>query len=502
MQEEENTQQLGRSIIPLSAVPAQGSMVEGLKAPRGKSGALDIKTHPNSPEEHKHSGKSVQDLRVPVLNMRGEPLMPTTPRKARKLLEQGKAKVVSRTPFVIRLLYPTGEAKQDITLGVDAGYKTIGYSAVTAVRELIAGDLELRSDIKRLLEKRRAYRRGRRSRKWYREPRFDNRGGREDGWLAPSLEHKLQSHIRLIERLKQILPITKVIVEVASFDTQKMVKPEISGVEYQQGELEGYEVKGYLLEKFGHKCAYCGNVDVPLEVEHIVPKSRGGSDRVSNLTISCHECNQKKGNQTAEEFGYPEIQKKAKKSLKTAAFMNVIRWKLVNLLNCGWTYGSVTKYWRTKQELEKSHVNDAFIIAGGTDQERMEYVYMGKQVRRQNRSLYKANLLKGGRRKRNTVKEVRGYRRFDKVMYGKIRCFISGLRSRGYFDLRDMEGNKIGGDVNHKKLKLLERSRGMIQEVKMERKYKNIRKERPPFIEIVPKDLNNLEYKFGELLEK
>ncbi len=462
---QKKTQQLGRSIIPLSAVPAQGSMVEELKAPRGKSGALDVKTLSNNPEEHQHSGKSVQDLRVPVLNMRGEPLMPTTPRKARKLLEAGKAKVVSRTPFTIQLLYPTGEAKQDITLGIDAGYSKIGYSAVTVTRELIAGELELRKDISKLLEKRRSYRREKRNRKWYREPRFDNRGRRE-GWLPPSLEHKLQSHIRLIERLKRIFPLTKVIVEVSSFDTQKIQNPEISGVEYQQGELQGYEVREYLLEKWKRRCAYCKKTGVPLEVEHIVPKSRGGSDRVSNLTISCHECNQKKGDRTAEEFGYPGIQKQAKQSLKATAFMNNIRWKLVNLLSCEWTYGYITKHNRIKLGLEKSHENDAFVIAGGGNQEQSEYIYKAKQVRRQNRSLYKANLLKGGRKKRNTVKEVKGYRRFDKVIFGKIECFVFALRSTGYFNLRTIDGEKIGVSVNSKKLTLLERAGGIIEEVR------------------------------------
>ena len=260
--------------------------------------------------------------------------------------------------------------------------------------------------------------------------------------------------------------LTKVVVEVASFNTQKMQNPEIMGVEYLQGELQGYEIREYLLEKWGRKCAYCGETNVPLEIEHIIPKSRGGSDRVSNLTLSCHECNQRKGNKTAAEFGYPEIQKQAKQSLKATAFMNNIRWKLVNLLNCNWTYGYITKHNRIKRGLEKSHINDAFIIAGGKNQERSEVAYVGKQVRRQNRSLYKANLLNGGRKKRNTIKEVNGFRRFDKVLYKKIKCFIFGLRSRGFFDLRDIEGMKIGGDVNYKKLKFVERARGGIEKMK------------------------------------
>ncbi len=461
----QNTQQLGRSITPADAAQVRGSVATRLKALRGRSGAGSVKTLPNSPDEHETPKKGGQDLRVPVLNMRGEPLMPTTARKARKLLEQGKAKVVSRTPFVIQLLYPTGENKQDISLGIDAGYARIGYSTITADKELIAGELELRNDISRLLEKRRAYRRDRRSRKWYRRPRFDNRK-RKDGWLAPSLQHKFDSHIKLVERLKRILPITKVVVEVASFDQQKMQNPEINGVEYQQGELQGYEVREYLLEKWHRKCAYCGRTNVPLEIDHIIPKSRGGTDRISNLCISCHECNQKKGDKTAEEFGYQKVQKQAKEPLKATTFMNAIRWKLVNLFNCDWTYGSETKYERRKLGLEKSHVNDAFVIAGGNTQKRCGYIYKSKQVRRQNRSLFKANQLRGGMRKRNTIKEVKGFRRFDKVMYGKTKCFIFGLRTRGYFDLRDIEGNKIGRDVNYKKLRLIERSRGMMQEVR------------------------------------
>ena len=384
-----------------------------------------LKTVSNNSDVDKLSVKRGQDLRVPVLNMRGEPLMPTTPRKARKLLEGGKAKVISRTPFVIQLLYPTGEAKQDITLGIDAGYSKIGYSAITVTREVIAGELELRKDVSKLLEKRRAYRRGRRNRKWYRKPRFDNRS-RRDGWLAPSLEHKLQSHIRLIEWLKQILPITKVIIEVASFDTQRMQNPEISGVKYQQGELQGYEVREYLLEKWRRRCAYCKKTDVALEIEHIVPKSRGGSDRVSNLTISCHECNQRKGNRTADEFGYPEIQKQAKKSLRATAFMNNIHWKLVNQLNCDWTYGSITKHNRTKLGLEKTHVNDAFVIAEGMNQERSE-TYTGKQTRRNNRSLqtnrkgFKPTI----RRQRHEIQPN------DLVNYRGMLCRVKGVFNYG-----------------------------------------------------------------------
>jgi hypothetical protein len=195
----------------------------------------------------------------------------------------------------------------------------------------------------------------------------------------------------LIEKIKKILPVSEIIIEVATFDTQKMQNPEITGIEYQQGKLQGYEVREYLLEKWNRKCAYCGKKNIPLQIEHIIPRSRGGSDRVSNLTISCHDCNKKKGNQTAEEFGYPKLQRQAKKSLKATAFMNNVRKQIVDILKCSSTYGYITKHDRINMGLEKSHSNDAFVIAiaGGSNQISKDRVvpYVVKQVRRNNRSV-------------------------------------------------------------------------------------------------------------------
>jgi len=311
--------------------------------------------------------------------------MPTRPAKARHLLNAGKAKVVKRTPFVIQLTIPTGETTQDVTMGVDSGYSHIGISVITDKEELFSCDVELRKDVSKKVKERSIYRRNRRCRLWYREPRFDNRR-RKEGWLPPSLQHKFDSHKRIIEMIKGWFPVTKVVVEVAKFDTQKLQNPEISGVEYQRGELQGYNVKEYLLEKFGHKCVYCGKTNIPLEVEHIVPKSRGGSDRVSNLTIACRECNLKKGNQTAEEFGFPDIQKQAKESLRSTAFMNIIRNRLAEEINAEKTFGYITKKRRKDNHLKKSHINDAFVIAGGSKQTRCKS-FRVIQSRRNNRSL-------------------------------------------------------------------------------------------------------------------
>ena len=338
-----------------------------------------------------HAGGHKGAVYAYVLNQNGAPLMPCTPAKARHLLASGRAEVIQRTPFTIRLLWSCEVNVQPIILGVDPGYKTTGFSAVPEKKELISGEMKPRTDVSKKIQNRAMYRRNHRSRLWYREPRFDNRK-KDEGWLAPSIRHRLQTHIRLVEILRKLLPISKVVVEVANFDQQRMMNPEISGVEYQQGELCGFEVREYLLEKWGRKCAYCKKKNIPLQVEHIIPKSCGGSGRVSNLTISCERCNQEKGNQTAEEFGHPRIQTHAMKPMKAEAFMNNIRWRLVDalkeLLPCKHTYGSVTKYRRSKDGLEKSHVNDAFVIASGAGQVRSKPLEVS-QTRRNNRCLQK-----------------------------------------------------------------------------------------------------------------
>jgi len=285
-----------------------------------------LKTLDNIPDVNLYSGKNKQNLRVFVINMRNEPLMPTKPQKAMKLLKAGKAKVVQRTPFTIQLLYPTGENKQETTLGIDPGYKYIGFSANTDKEELICGEFELRMNMSKNIESKAGYRGLRRSRLWHRKPRFLNRK-KLKGWLAPSIQHKLDSHIKLINKITDILPITNIIIEVGTFDQQKIINPEISEIEYQRGELMGYNLKEYLLRKYNYKCVYCGKSNVPLEVDHFIPKSKGGSNRVTNLVIACHNCNQKKSNMMPEEFitktKAKNIILKTEKPLKQTAFMNI-----------------------------------------------------------------------------------------------------------------------------------------------------------------------------------
>ena len=180
--------------------------------------------------------------------------------------------------------------------------------------------------MKAALDARRAVRRRRRQcHTRYRQPRFDHRT-RPAGWLPPSLWSRVCNVMTWVERLTRYCHITALSQELVRFDVQLMQDAMVSGIAYQQGELAGYEVREYLLEKWHRTCAYCGAQHVPLQVEHITPKARGGSHRVSNLTLACAPCNLKKGTQTAAEFGFPQIQAQAKLSLKDAAAVNATRW--------------------------------------------------------------------------------------------------------------------------------------------------------------------------------
>ena len=310
--------------------------------------------------------------RVFVVDKNRDPLMPCHPARARELLKNGRAKVFRRYPFTIILLDREGGDVQPVTLKIDPGSKTTGLALVAdskrGKRVVWAGELNHRGEqIKAALLSRKQLRRGRRSRKTrYRQPRFDNRRHAE-GWIPPSLQSRVDNVLTWAGRLSRFIPICNISMELVKFDTQAMQNPEINGVEYQQGVLMGYEVREYLLEKWGRKCAYCGATNMPLEIEHIIPKSRGGSNRASNLTLACNACNQCKGNQTAEEFGYPAIQGKAKQPLKDVAAVNTTRWTLYRRLRqCGLPLevgtGARTKYNRTKQNYPKEHWIDAACV--------------------------------------------------------------------------------------------------------------------------------------------
>jgi len=304
------------------------------------------------------------------------PLNPVHPVQARKLLDSGKAAVFRRYPFTLVLkrvienpnVYP-------LKLKIDPGSKFTGIALVTNQGNVIWGmELQHRGQqIKDALAHRSSVRRNRRNRKnRYRKARFLNRF-RPKGWLAPSLQHRVLTTETWVKRLQKFAPIGSIVQEVR-FDTQAIENTEISGTEYQQGTLHGYECREYLLEKWHRQCAYCGAKDVPLEIEHIQPKSKGGTSRISNLCLACHKCNQRKGNQDIEDFLRSKqevlnpVLRQAKTPLKDAASVNSTRWALFKVLKSfklPVTIGSggQTKFNRIRFNLPKTHDHDAACVS-------------------------------------------------------------------------------------------------------------------------------------------
>jgi N6-L-threonylcarbamoyladenine synthase len=392
--------------------------------------------------------------------------MPTTPRKARLLLKQGKAKVVSREPFTIQLTTATGETTQPITLGVDAGSKIVGLSATSEKEELYASEIHLRTDIVKNLSTRREFRTARRNRKTrYRKARFNNRINRKrKGWLAPSIEHKINTHLKVVHELHKILPITKIIAEAASFDIQKIKNPEIQGKEYQEGEqLNFWNTREYVLFRDGHKCqGKKGCKNHILNVHHIESRKTGG-DAPNNLITLCEECH------NAYHDGELKLNLKRGQSFRDAAFMGITRWefysRLKKLYPCvDLTYGYITKNSRIRNNLVKTHCVDARCITGNPMVTPLGCYYQQKVVRTRNRQIHKATVNKGGYRKLNqSPKYVFGYQLFDKVKMpdGRV-CFIFGRRIRGSFDVRTLDGVKLSAGVSHKKLTLLEKRKSIL----------------------------------------
>ena len=408
---------------------------------------------------------------VYVLNKYGQPLMPTSRcGKVKHLLNRGEAKVIKRCPFTIQLLYDSSCYTQQISLGIDAGSKVIGISATTEIKELYASEVELRNDIVDLISSKRELRRSRRNRKTrYRKPRFDNRKNKKEGWLAPSIQHKISTHLKVVDDIHKILPITNIVVEVASFDIQKIKDPNIIGEEYQQGDqLDFWNVREYILFRDGHTCQCCKgkSKDKVLNVHHIESRKVGG-DAPNNLITLCETCHKRYHN---GEIALPKRIKRGM-SFRDAAFMGIMRWSFYNQLKqqygdaVSMTFGYITKNTRIKNNLQKTHCIDAKCISGHPNAMPIGYYYYQKKVRNHNRQIHKSTIQKGGVRKRNqSPKYVFGYQLFDKVLYNGVECYIFGRRASGYFDLRLLDGTKIAPAVSYAKLKLLEKRKTILTE--------------------------------------
>lgn len=402
---------------------------------------------------------------VYVQDIDGKPLMPTTRHgKVRRLLKANKATVVNLCPFTIQLTYKSTDHKQPVTLGIDAGAKHIGFSATTEKEELFACETILRTDIVDLLSTRSQNRRTRRSRLRYRKPKFNNRVfSKKKGWVAPSVKQRIDSHLNEVNEIHKILPITKIVIEAAQFDTHKMKNPNISGIDYQNGEQLGFwNVREYVLFRDGHKCSYCKgkSKDPILNIHHIESRKTGG-DSPSNLITLCETCHKEyhKGN--------IDLKVRRGKSLCGAAIMGIMKWRLYDELksrysNVSMTFGYITKYNRIKYGIEKSHTSDAFVISKNFNAKRIEYQYLKRLVRRHNRQIHKMKILKGGKKKNNQAPfEVFGFRLFDKVLYNNEINFIYGRRKSENFNIRDFNGENPK-DVSYKKLKLIRGKRHPI----------------------------------------
>ena len=346
-------------------------------------------------------------------------------------------------------------------MGVDAGSKYIGLSATTKDKVLFESVVEVKNDIVNLLSTRRELRSSRRNRKTrYRQARFDNRvKSKKKGWLAPSVNQKIQTHLTVVDKVCHILPITNITVEVASFDVQKIKNPDIQGEEYQQGEQLGFwNVREYVLWRDNHECQCClgKSKDNVLNVHHIESRKTGGN-APNNLITLCETCHD------AYHKGEIKLNLKRGKSFRDATFMGIMRWALYNKLqatypNVHLTYGYITKHTRIEYGLPKEHYIDARCISGNPQAEPLGYVFYQRKVRCHNRQIHKLTINRGGVRKKNQAPYiVKGFRLFDKVLFENKEYFIFGRRTSGFFDVRTLAGDKVNkGSISFKKLELVE----------------------------------------------
>ena len=419
---------------------------------------------------------------VYVLSKNGQPIMPTENNaKVRLLLKSGKATVVKRTPFTIQLTETSKTYTQEVTLGVDAGSKHVGLSATTTKKELFVAELRPRNDVVDLMSSRRALRRSRRNRTTrYRQPRFDNRvHSKHKGWLAPSVEVKIWNHIQGIRFVAKLLPLTTIRVETAEFDLQRLKamedgKPLPVGTDYQLGEQYGhYNVRQYVLHRDGYKCTCCrahstAKKSVKLHVHHIESRKIGG-DAPDNLITLCEDCHKEYHSGIVK---LPTAQRR-RKPTRDACFMGIMRKTLIERLknlfsniNIYSTYGYITKYWREKKNITKTHTSDAFIVTKNLNAERLDKSLLIVPKRQHNRQIHKCKINKGGVRKLNqTPKYVFGFQLFDRVLCKGKEGFVFSRRLNGYFDIRKLNGEKISSGINYRKLKHIEYYKSLLIEL-------------------------------------
>ncbi|MBM3191112.1 MAG: HNH endonuclease [Chlamydiae bacterium] len=379
---------------------------------------------------------------VYVLNKEGEPLMPCSPCKARKLLASGKAKVVNREPFTIKLMFGSSGYKQKVTVGCDSGSKVAAFAATVSNKTLYVSEVKLRQDIRSNMDQRRSFRRMRRSRKTrYRKPRFNNR--KRDGWLTPTVQSKVNSHKRELAYIKKLIPVHKIIIETASFDIHKITNPEVSSCGYQEGRLKDfYNVKHYVLHRDHHTCQQCKKTKLALHVHHIIFRSNGGSSSPDNLITLCKNCHETlHGSSQAELLSKKLFTKLKSKPTLDATQVATIGSFLKKEVVCEETFGYETKYKRESLGLQKTHYHDAICIAIKQGQPMQIGVPLLKKVHIAQGD-YK--LCSGDRSEKILpTGKVMGIKKFDKVNSNGVTAFVKGRMSTGYAILMDIEGHKL-----------------------------------------------------------
>ncbi len=399
---------------------------------------------------------------VYVLNTDGKALMPTRRhQRVRQLLKKGDAVVVCCYPFTIKLTTEKPRFVQEISLGVDSGTRHIGVSATTCKEAMYSAEAILRKDIPDLIATRREIRRTRRNRLRYRPPRFLNRvASKKKGWLPPSTDNKVEFHKKVVEYVRSLLPIHEITVEIAPFDTQKLVNPDIEGEQYQHGEQEGfYNVREYVLWRDRHTCQHCKGKsgDKVLNAHHIESRKVGGNAPNNLITLckTCHDAYHRGGIKLKVKRGQP---------LRDAAGMNVMKDRLYDVIksenldiSVRYTYGYKTKYNRVRYGISKSHASDAQVISGNYTAEPCDEFIEMRQLRRHNRQIHKFNICKGGKLKRNqSAYCVKGFRLWDVVRYRGGLWLINGKRTSGIMTITSLTDStlKIDG-VTCKKFRLV-----------------------------------------------
>ena len=405
-------------------------------------------------------------MKVYVLDWEGKPLMPTSRGgRVRWLLKTGRAKVVRTIPFTIQLLEENRKYyTQEISLGIKPGSKQMGLSATSEKKELFCASIKLRTDVVDLLSTRREQRRTRRGRLRHREAKFNNRKSEKQGWIAPSVRNKIQFHIKMVEFVHKILPVTNITIEIASFDIQKIQNPGISGVQYQRGpQKDFWNIREYVLFRDNHTCQHCHgrSGDKILNVHHIVSRKTGGNSP-SNLITLCENCHKDYHN------GKIKLSFKNSKSFKEVTYLNIMKNRLYEELFRKFgliymTYGYQTKCDRISRGLPKSPETDAYVISRQNSTPTLsDILHVMRQVRRHNRQTHKSKILKGGKLKKNQASyKVFGYRLNDVVKYQGERYYIGGRRERGDFNIRSLEGNRKL-DISYKKLRFIYEARRLF----------------------------------------